>query len=145
LVLVERDAEVAGLEGLVAVLLAVARDLEHPRGVQGVLVGVLVLGEVLVLVAEGVGGLGLGLKSAVAGELTAVGDDGVLLGLVAALGGEVLDLADDGLAADDLAEDDVLAVKMGCGDSRDEELRAVGAWKGAKICQTIISSQAWQL
>jgi hypothetical protein len=47
--------------------------------------------------------------------------------LVAALCLEVFDRSDHALAANNLAEDDVFLVEMGCGDGRDEELRAVGA------------------
>lgn len=43
---------------------------------------------------------------------------------------EVLNLAHDRLAIDHLAEDDVLAVEMGRGDSGNEELRAIGAGTG---------------
>lgn len=107
-VLLQGDGDVAGLEGLVAEILAVGRDLE------AFLCRVggrwLVFGEVFVFVAVGVGGAGRGVEGdCVWVELAAVGDYDVFFGLVG-LGGEVLDQADDGLAGEDLAEDDVLVV-----------------------------------
>lgn len=126
LVLLEAELEVAGLEGLGAVVLGGRGDLEDLLGAERLLVAV--LREVLVGVAEGVGLLDVGGQGGLAGELAAVEDGGLLLGLVAGAGLEVLNLADDGLAIQDLAEDDVLVVQMGGWYSSDEELRAVGIW-----------------
>jgi hypothetical protein len=60
------------------------------------------------------------------------GDDDVLVWLVSALCLQVLDLSDDALAIDDLAKDDVLLVKMWCGNSGNKELGAVCAFSGGK-------------
>jgi len=54
-------------------------------------------------------------------------DGNVMPWLVGTLCLEVLNRPDHALAADDLAEDDVLLVEMGCGNGRDEELRAICA------------------
>lgn len=123
MVLVQTEAEVAGLEGLVSVLLALGGNLEDLLGVERL--GA-VLGEVLVGVAHGVGLLHVGSEGGVALELTTVGDEGFLLGLVAGLGRQVLDLANDGLAVEDFAKDNVLVVEVGGGNGGDEELGAVG-------------------
>jgi len=39
----------------------------------------------------------------------------------------------EGFAADDLAKDDVLAVKVGRSGTCDEELGAVGIWAGVRL------------
>jgi hypothetical protein len=93
LVLVEGGAEVAGLEGLVAKVLAVGCDLQDACGGDGLL-GCIVLREVFVLVAVGVGRLDVRLDGLLAGKLTTVGNDDLLSRLVV-LGGKVLDFSND--------------------------------------------------
>ena len=126
MVLPERLLVFAVLEELVAHLADVARDLERGLGAfPDVLAvdGVLVFGVVLVHVA--VCRCRLGERRVIRRELTAFGDDAWFDRDVAARRLSVFDRAHDGLAADDLAEDDVLAVEMGRGVASDEELRAV--------------------
>lgn len=98
---------------------------------RGQLLG-LVLGEVFVLVAEGVGGFGSGGDDLVGRELAAIGDRCLALRLVARLGRQVFDLADDRLAAKDLAEDDVFAVQVWGRYGGDEELGAIGACRSSR-------------
>ncbi len=63
-------------------------------------------------------------------ELSAVGDDDLLGGL-AGLRANSLDGLDDIQALNNLAEDNVLAVQPGAGDSANEELGSVGV--GASV------------
>lgn len=66
-----------------------------------------------------------GERRVVRGKLSAICDDAGLDGDVTARGFGVLDRTHDGLAAEDLAEDDVLVIEVGRGVAGDEELRAV--------------------
>jgi hypothetical protein len=144
LVFVEGDAEIAGLESLVAKLLAVGGDLENARCGDGLFCSI-ILGEVFVLIAVGIGGLDVSRKGFLARELTAVGNDDISCGLVA-LGGEVLNLADDGLSAQNFAKYNVLAVEVGGWNRRDEELGAIGACDGPAFVSNGSSRQrsAWE-
>lgn len=125
LVLVQGGGHVPGLEGPVAKLLALGGDGGHTGGGE---VRALVLGEVLIGVAQGVtGGARGGVVAVASQELAAVGDGGGLLGPVTRLGAEVLDLPDYGLALDYLAKHHVLVVEVRGRDGGDEELGAVCA------------------
>lgn len=126
-VLFHAEGQFARFEGLVAKVLAVGGDGEDGLGVE---VAVAVFGVVLVGVAHGVGLFDVGLLGVFAGELAAVGDEGFLGGFVAGFGFEVFDLPDDGFAVEDFAEYDVLSVEVGGGHGCDEELGAVGVWRG---------------
>lgn len=122
------------LEQLISDLSDRARDLErglwaskHVLAVHGVLV----LRVVLVHVAVGHGRLGE--RRIVRGKLSTVRDHARLNGNVTAGGLGVLDRAHDGLAAEDLAEDDVLVIEVGRGVAGDEELRAVRVCSGVGL------------
>ena len=135
LVLIQPQAQILGLVGLVPESLQVGGDFDDFLRSGS---GSLVFGEVFVGVAGRVGGFRRGGVGFVAGELSAVGYCYVFGWLVAALGGEVLDLADDGFAVQDLAEDDVFVVQVGGCDGGDEELRAIGSYKSSQSSHTRI-------
>ena len=129
----QRVLVLALLEELVPDLADLLRDLERDLGLLADVLpvdGVLVLGVVLVHVAVRRGGLRE--RRVLRRELAAVRDHARLDGDVARGRLGVLDRAHDGLAADDLAEDDVLPVEVRRRIAGDEELRAVRAW--ASVC-----------
>ena len=132
----QRVLELALFEEPIPDLAHLARDLE--RGF-GLLTDVLAVYRVLVLrivfVHIAVARRGLVQRGVVLRELPAVHNDARLDGHVPARGLGVLDRAHDRLAADDLAEDDVLAVEVRRWDGGDEELGAVGVW--ACVCLSI--------
>ena len=134
LVLVQRILVLALLEQPIADLAHLFRDAQRDRRRLGDVLafdGVLVFRVVLVHVA--IGGHGLREGWVLGRELAAVHDDARLDGHVAARRLGVLDRADDGLAADDLAEDNVLAVEVRRRVAGDEELGAVCVRTGIRL------------
>lgn len=127
LVLVQGQGGITGLECFVAKLFAVGGDLEDLLSIKLL---IRVFGEVLVCIAESIGGLGVAGKCLGCGacELTTIDNDAIACGLVTTRGRKVLDLADDGLSTANMAKDDVLVVKVGSWDGRNKELGAIGAY-----------------
>ena len=131
LVLAQSELEVAALECLVAHALQLVGDLGNVNALPLLTLLQLVVGEVLVSVSGCVGLLpGELFERHTGGHFTAVCDGTLPCGLVLVSNGCVLHLPDNALAANNLAEDHVLAVQVGCGHGGDEELAAVGARAG---------------
>ena len=146
LVLVERVLELALFEEPVTNLPDLAGDAQRKLGFLAHVLAVdriLVLGVVLVHIA--VAGRRRAQRRVVWRELAAVGDDARLDGHVPARGLGVLDRADHGLAADDLAEDDVLAVEVRRRVAGDEELRAVRVRARIRLCRVARVSDGAQM
>ncbi len=61
------------------------------------------------------------------GRACLTNDSSVLPRLVAALGLEILDLSNDALAINNFAINNMFLIEMWCGDSGNEELRAISA------------------
>lgn len=127
LVLVKTEGEIAALESGVTEALDVGSDLESKRSSE--LLALVIVGEVLVGVTSDIRNALGRVVEVLTGELTTVHNSHILGGLVVRCL-HAFDLADNALAVNDLSENNVLAIEVGCGDGGDEELAAVGAGAG---------------
>jgi hypothetical protein len=125
LILGQTQLDISLLESIGTSGLDVVDDLDNFES-RNVLT--MVFREIFVWVAGAVGNLLGSLVVCLASELTTVDNGAFTVGLVAGADRCVLDGADNALAAKNLAEDNMLSVKVGSRYGGDEELRAISAW-----------------